>query len=79
VVQKELDTLAEELKVLRQRAKLANLYHCWMEEFDNLKMEHALMKVEFLIYQKRNKRSQVEQWELYKKQITEIIQEAFKS
>jgi hypothetical protein len=44
-----------------------------MEEFDNLKMEHALMKAELLICQKRSKRSQVEQWELYKKQIIKII------
>jgi hypothetical protein len=50
-----------------------------MEEFDNLKMEHAFMKVELLIYQKRNKRSQAKQWELYKEQIGEIIWEAFES
>jgi hypothetical protein len=50
-----------------------------MEEFNNLKMEHAFMKAELLIYQKGNKRSQVEQWELYKEQINEIIWEAFES
>jgi hypothetical protein len=44
-----------------------------MEEFENLKMEHAFMKAELLIYQKRSKRSQVEQWELSKEQIGEII------
>jgi hypothetical protein len=44
-----------------------------MEEFDNLKMEHAFMKVELLIYKKRSKRSQVEEWELYKEKINEII------
>jgi hypothetical protein len=44
-----------------------------MEEFDNLKMEHAFMKAELLIYKNRSKRSQVKQWELYKEQIGEII------
>ncbi len=79
VVQKELDILVEEMKALRQRAKLANLYHYRVEEFNNLKMEHAFMKAELLIYQKRNKRSQAKQWELYKEQINEIIWEAFES
>jgi hypothetical protein len=68
--------LVEEMKVLRHRVKLTNLYHYQMEEFNNLKMEHAFMKTELLIYQKR---SQVEQWELYKEQIDEIIWEAFES
>jgi hypothetical protein len=38
-----------------------------MEEFDNFKMEYAFMKVEL----------QVEQWELHKEQVREIIWEAF--
>jgi hypothetical protein len=50
-----------------------------MEEFDNLKMEHAFMKAKLLTYQKGSNRSQVEKWELYKEKISEIIQEAFKS
>jgi hypothetical protein len=54
-----------------------------MEEFDNVKMEHAFMKTIFLIYQmiyqNNNKRSQVEQWELHKEQVNEIIREAFES
>jgi len=40
-----------------------------MEEFDNLKMEHVFMKAELLIYNKRSKRSQVEEWDLYKEKI----------
>jgi hypothetical protein len=40
-----------------------------MEEFDNLKMEHAVMKAELLIYNKRSKRSQVEEWDWYKEKI----------
>jgi hypothetical protein len=39
--------------------ELADLYHHQMEEFDNLKMEHAFMKTKLLIYQKRSKISQV--------------------
>jgi hypothetical protein len=31
------------------------------------------MKVELLIYQNRNKKSQVEKWEFYKEQVNEII------
>jgi hypothetical protein len=50
-----------------------------MGEFDNSKVEHAFMKAKLLIYQKRSKRSQAEQWELYKEKISEIIQEAFES
>lgn len=79
VVQEELDMLAEEMRVLRKRVELANLYHFQMEDFNNLKMEYDFMKVELLIYQKRSKRSQVEQWELYEEKIGEIIQEAFES
>ncbi len=54
MVEEELDMLAKEMKVLRQRVKLADLYHYQIEEFNNLKMEHAFMKVELLIYQKRS-------------------------
>jgi hypothetical protein len=32
-----LDSLEEEMRALRQMAKLAVFYHHWMEEFDNLK------------------------------------------
>jgi hypothetical protein len=45
------------MRALRQRARLENLYHYWMEEFKNLKMEYAFMKVKLLIYQKISKRS----------------------
>ncbi len=57
------------MKVLKQKAELIDLHHYWMEEFDNLKMEHAFMKTELLIYNKRSKRSQVEEWDLYKEKI----------
>ncbi len=50
-----------------------------MEEFNNLKMEHAFMNKKNLIYQKKSKRSQVKQWELYKEQVGEFIWEAFES
>lgn len=50
-----------------------------MGEFENLKMEYAFMKVRLWIYQKRSKRSQAKQWELYKQQIGEIIQKVFES
>ncbi len=53
--------LAKEMKVLRKRVELANLYHFQMEDFNNLKMEHDFMKVELLIYQKRSKRNEAEQ------------------
>jgi hypothetical protein len=51
VVHEELDMLVKEMRALRERAKLAYFYHYQMEEFDNLKMEHAFMKAELLIYQ----------------------------
>ncbi len=60
MIQDEFNALAKEMRAIKQRAELANLYHYHMEEFDNLKMEHAFMKVELLIYQKRSKRSQAE-------------------
>jgi hypothetical protein len=50
-----------------------------MEEFRNLKLEYAFMKAKLLIYQKRSKKSQAEQWELYKEQVGEIIREVFES
>lgn len=49
-----------------------------MEEFDNLKMEHIIMKVKLLIY-KKSKLNQENQWELYKEQVNESIQKAFES
>ncbi len=67
------EELAKEMSVFKQKVELIDLHHYWMEEFDNLKMEHAFMKVELLIYKKRSKRSQVEEWELYKEKINEII------
>jgi len=39
------------MKGLRQRARLLNLYHHQMEEFDNLTMEYAFMKAKLLFYQ----------------------------
>jgi hypothetical protein len=56
VIKEELDSLYKEMKALRQRVRLANLYHHQMEEFDNLKMEYAFMKAELLIYKKESKR-----------------------
>jgi hypothetical protein len=38
------------MRALKQRAELVDLYHYQMGEFDNLKMEHAFMKAELLIY-----------------------------
>ncbi len=73
VIQEELGALVEEMRMLRQKVKLANLYHYQMEELDKLKMEFAFMTAKILIYQKRSKRSQAKQWKFYKKQIGEII------
>jgi hypothetical protein len=48
----QMEAIEREMKTLRLRTKLANLYHHQMEEFDNLKMEYAFMKTELLmIYQ----------------------------
>jgi hypothetical protein len=79
VIQEELDLLTKEMRALKQRVKLIDLYHHWMEEFNNLKMEHAFMKVELLIYHKRSKRNLADQWEFYKKQVSKIIQKVFES
>lgn len=38
--------LTKEMMVLKSKVKLIDLYHYRMEEFDNLKMEHAFMKAE---------------------------------
>jgi hypothetical protein len=59
-IKKELDSLEKEMRALRQRAELVDLYHHWMEEFDNLKMEYVFMKAKLMIYQNMNKRSQTE-------------------
>ncbi len=50
MVHEELDMLEKEMRVLRERMKLIDYYHYRIEEFDILKMEHAFMKVELLIY-----------------------------
>jgi len=44
VVHEELDMLVKEMRALREKVKFTNFYHYQMEEFDNLKMEHAFMK-----------------------------------
>ncbi len=67
------------MRALMQRVELEDLYHHQTEEFDNLKMEYAFMNGKFLIYQKKSKRSQAEQWESYKEQVGEIIWEALES
>jgi hypothetical protein len=48
------------MRALRQRVELPNLYYHWMEEFNNLKMEHSFMKAKLLICQIKIKRNQVE-------------------
>ncbi len=50
VNKEELDSLDKEMKGLRQRARLLDLYHHQMEEFDNLTMEYAFMKAKLLFY-----------------------------
>lgn len=79
MILKELEVSKKEMKTLKYRAKLIDLYHNRMEELNNLKMEYAIMKAKLWIYQQRSKRSQVEQWKLHKEQVGEIIQEAFES
>jgi hypothetical protein len=46
------------MRALRQKMELGYFYHHWMEEFDNLKMEHVFMKVKLLIYIKKSKINQ---------------------
>jgi hypothetical protein len=55
-----LDSLEKEMRALRQRAEFVDLYHHWIEEFDNLKMEYVFMKAKLMIYQNMNKRSRYE-------------------
>lgn len=59
-IKEELDSLEKEMKALRQRAELVDLYHHQIEEFDNLKMEYVFMKAKLMIYQNMNKRSRYE-------------------
>jgi hypothetical protein len=44
MILEDLKTLKREMRTLRQMAKLVDLYHNQMDEFDNLKMEYAFMK-----------------------------------
>jgi hypothetical protein len=50
MIPKNMEALEREMKTLRQRVELVDLYHNWMEEFDNLKMEYVFMKAKLLIY-----------------------------
>jgi hypothetical protein len=45
----DMEALERETRTLKQKVELANLYHHWMEEFNNLKMEYVFMKVKLLI------------------------------
>jgi hypothetical protein len=58
MTQEELEAIEKEMRSLRHKVEMANMYHHRMENI--LKTEHAFMKVELLIYQQRNKKSQVE-------------------
>jgi hypothetical protein len=51
MIQVELKALEKEMRTLKQRGKLIDLYHNWMEEFNNLGMEYVFMKAKLLIYQ----------------------------
>jgi hypothetical protein len=44
IVLKELGTLETEMRMLWQKAEFVDIYHNWIEDFDNLKMEYAFMK-----------------------------------
>lgn len=46
----DMEALEREMKTPRQKVELADLYHCRMKEFNNLKMEYAFTKVKLLIY-----------------------------
>jgi hypothetical protein len=43
--------LRGEMRILKQKVELIDLYHHQMKEFDNLKMGYAFMKAKLLIYQ----------------------------
>jgi hypothetical protein len=58
MTQEKLEAIEKEMTSLRHKAKMVNFYHHRME--DIFKMEHAFMKVEFLVYQHKSKKSQVE-------------------
>jgi hypothetical protein len=51
---------------LRGKAKLTDLWHHQIEEFETLKMEHAFMSVKLLIYQQKARQVWLDQWEHYK-------------
>jgi hypothetical protein len=46
----DMEALEREMRTPRQKVELVDLYHYWMEEFHNLKMEYAFRKVKLLIY-----------------------------
>ncbi len=54
MTQEELEAIEKEMRSLRHKAEMANLYHHRMENV--LKMEHAFMKAKLLIYQQKSKK-----------------------
>lgn len=56
MIQEELEAIENEMRSLRHKTKMGNIYHHQME--DILKMEHAFMKAELLIYQQKSKKPQ---------------------
>jgi hypothetical protein len=40
----DMEVLEREMRMLRKKVELTNLYHHLMEEFNNLKMEYAFVR-----------------------------------
>jgi len=49
----------------------------WMVELEVIKTKNTFMKVELLIYQQKVRKNWTKQWELYKAQITKILNNTF--
>ncbi len=73
IIKEELDFLKKEMRPLKQRAELIDLYHHRMEEFNNLKMEYVFMKAKSMIYQNMNKRSKLSSGSSIRSLVGEII------
>ncbi|CAM6026141.1 unnamed protein product [Sphagnum balticum] len=80
-IQEEFRALREEVQVIRYKAKSAKLYHHWMENFKNLKMECALiMRSELMIYQLQKAcKIRLDQWEVYEGKLPKSLLKTFAS
>lgn len=77
ITQKQLDDLQMQIQTLTWKIEETSYSFHWMVELEVIKTKNTFMKVELLIYQQKVRKNWTKQWELYKAQITKILNNTF--